>query len=269
MNDICRNFFPDSPVGCKVSFDEKLRDAGLELYNLMESDGELTSTFPTMKQSYRYAYTHPYHHSKMLDADVKYSTVTEEIYGYFKTNIVDYLGIDRTCFQLKVEKLIYTPESSGHENRFSRMSHIVPRDSRGENDPLKLEQRWGTGMWHTDVGCPLNNMILMIYLSDVEDDMGGLVMADPPQKVGFDDDLGLPKYLGAESPVYGDDIPSKEITGPAGTIVGFNSHTLHRANPPKKGYRKSLHMNIISDYPEHLAESYMPKDFLKKVVDLK
>tara|TARA_R110000803_G_scaffold81438_5_gene147380 strand:- start:143 stop:577 length:435 start_codon:yes stop_codon:yes gene_type:complete len=143
------------------------------------------------------------------------------------------------------------------------MSHIVPRDSRGVNEPLKIDERWGTATWHTDVGCSLNNMNLIIYLSDVEVDMGGFVIADPPQKVGFDDDLGLPKYLGTESPVYGDEVPYKEVTGPAGTIVGFNSHTLHRANLPKKGYRKALHMNIISDHPEHLAESYMPKDFLK------
>ena len=48
-------------------------------------------------------------------------------------------------------------------------------------------------------------------------------------------------------------------------MVGFNSHTLHRANPPKKGYRKSLHMNIISDHTEHLADSYLPEEFFNKV----
>ena len=261
MNDICRNLFPDNPVDYKISFDENLRDVGIEIYNLMESAGLLHDSFPSLEESYRYAYVHTNHHSQMINPEQQYSYIPEEhqnIYDTFKTGIVDYLGIDENCYQLKVEKLVYTSASAGFEDRFSRMSGLWARNNKGNEEPLGDREQFGTGLWHTDVGCNLNNMVFLMYLSDVEQDMGGFCIADPPQKVGFDVNENRPKYLGPGAPCFADTVPYREITGPAGTIVGFNSHTLHRANLPKKGFRKALHMNILSNYPEHKAEGYIP-----------
>jgi hypothetical protein len=105
----------------------------------------------------------------------------------------------------------------------------------------------------------LNNFSLVVYLSDVDKDMGGTILSDPPIVPTYDEKT-------KETTIFDDDtynkwnseeIPQIEITGPAGTVVAFHSHRLHRASLPSRGYRKTISMRVQSPLEEHRANPYV------------
>ena len=89
--------------------------------------------------------------------------------------------------------------------------------------------------------------------------MGGTILSDPPivptydektEKTTIIDDENYNKWTSTE-------IPQIEVTGSAGTVVSFNSHRLHRASLPSRGYRKTVSMCFRSPLEEHRANPYV------------
>jgi len=256
MKDKWLDFYQDTWKGYKVSYDEHLKDASKELFSLFQDAGLLNDNFPASKfnkQSYRSAYVHNTYWKDMK--------VPTPIYLFFKKNFIDYLDIEDKCMQLKVEELRHIDETSidQHLTR-SRVQGIIP--TKAENS-TKPDYSFNTALWHTDMSLPLNNMVMMIYVEDVEEGNGEFVIADPiielfDYKDRYSDNrfAATSGLIKDESYIKADEIESNHLTGPAGTVLGFNSHILHRANIPHKHRRRCIHLNIESDLIQHKSKPY-------------
>lgn len=229
------DFFSDDWKGYKVSYDEHLKQSSKVLFDLFEEYNLLTPSFSKNAaglESYRRAYTGYWY------------TISHypDVHNYIKDNFIDYLGIEDNCTQLKVEELKHIDNTSvDQHNKQSRINNIEASDDNN------IPEGYGhySALWHTDQSCPLNNMVMMIYVDDVEEGMGEFVISDPV--------ITLP----ITEKIKSNEIGSKHLTGKAGTIIGFNSHVLHRGNIPKRGTRRCVHMNIVSPFENHMAFDYL------------
>lgn len=245
------SFFSNSWDSYKVSFDKHLGKVSKHLYSLFEKENLLVESFPNIPniKSFRKEYKGNWRNLE------KYP----EIYVYFKENFVDYLQVGEISKQMKVEELTFTSlEVIDQHNVVSRMKGVIPVDT---NRKLPENSYWITSAWHADRGQPLNNLKLLIYVDDVTEGEGEFVISDPPQgvstvRVGEGTMLAYSRYKSDNISISSDMIPSKHITGPGGTVIGFNSHILHRANIPHKGSRRCIHLSIESPFPNHFAPKY-------------
>lgn len=257
MKDKWLDFYKDTWKGYKVSYDEHLKDASKELFNLFDNAELLYESFPSSKfnkESYRKAFVHNNYWKEM--------EVPSSIYSFFKENFIDYLDIDDKCMQLKVEEFKHIDNTSINQHlSHSRVQGIIP--STAKHTVSNPEYQFRTAWWHTDMSLPLNNMVMMIYVEDVEEGNGEFVVADPIIELHDYTD----RYSGArfattkelrdkEAYIKAGDISSNHLTGPAGTVLGFNSHILHRANIPHKHRRRCIHLNIESDLQQHRSKPY-------------
>jgi hypothetical protein len=182
----------------------------------------------------------------------------------FKDNISnekiqDYFGNSKVMIA-QAEHHFANPISSKYhllgDNRVSGIKKDMMVWEELENHTL---DHYISSFWHCDFGLPLNNFSSVVYLSDVDKDMGGTILSDPPIVPTYDEKT-------KETTIFDDDtynkwnseeIPQIEITGPAGTVVAFNSHRLHRASLPSRGYRKTISMWAQSPLEEHRANPYV------------
>jgi hypothetical protein len=250
-------FFKDTWFGYQVSHDEHLKKASKDLYWLFEDAGLLTQNFRNNSQGLT-----PYRRAFVHQGDWKSisSEIPPRIYKYFKENIIDYLEIDDKCFQLKVEELLHVDDTSiDQHNKKVRVNGITPSTPK----EIPQDYAFGTAMWHTDASLPLSNMVMMIYVDDVEEGMGEFVVADPVRrlyhtidKYNGQDMMSIEEFARNENYIPSDEISAKHLTGSAGTVLGFNSHILHRANIPHKHRRRCIHLNILSPFSKHKAPAY-------------
>ena len=262
-----QNFFSTSWLDYKVTYDGHLRESSKKLFSLVDNAGLLSFNFSgnsLNKQPYRRAFDHP-GTWKGIEA-----RVPAEIFTFFKENFIDYLDIGDICMQLKVEELLHIDNYSiDQHNKGSRVNGLIPSSP----ESIPHDYSFTTSQWHTDAHLPLNNMVLMIYVDDVEEGMGECVVADPVRrlynKIADDgnETAAIFEYIRDNSYIYTNKVSAKHITGPAGTVLGFNSHILHRANIPHKHRRRCIHFNIESPRPEHIAEGYL-KQFGHSIVPL-
>lgn len=260
------DFFQDTWLGYKVSYDEHLKKAAHELYWMFEDAGLLTPNHldnSVNKLPYRRAFVHGENWKQMS------GRIPNRIYQYFQESIIEYLGIDGNCTQLKVEELKHVDDYSIDQHHKSvRVHGLKPINTKARPN---ADYSFNTSLWHTDTSLPLNNMVMMIYVDDVEEGMGEFVVADPVRRL-YDvvEPEGHHLYAIKEYAMDGktmlgtDEISSNHLTGPAGTVLGFNSHILHRANIPHRHRRRCIHLNIESNLPQHRAKGYAT-DFGHKI----
>jgi hypothetical protein len=245
------SFFADRWDNYKVTNDSHLALSSKKLFSMFEDQNLLVDTFPNIPnlKSFRRDYKGQW---KNL---VKYP----ELYSYFKQNFIDYLEAEEVGKQMKVEELSFVSnEVIDQHNVVSRMKGVIPSQP---NRNLPDNSYWITAAWHADRGQPLNNLKLLIYVDDVEQGMGEFVISEPPQnistvKAGDGSMLAYHRYKTENTSIYSDQIPSKHIIGPSGTVIGFNSHILHRANVPHFGKRRCIHLSIESPFSHHFAPEY-------------
>jgi len=256
MENRWQNYFLDTWKGYKISHDNHLKEAGNELFWMFEEAGLLYSNFVDNSlglEPYRRAYCHTSHWDGM--------EIPTRIKKFFKENFIDYLDINDECMQLKVEELKYVDDIHIEQhNKNTRVHGITP----SHPEAIPEDYAFGTAMWHTDRGCPLHNMVMMIYLEDVDEGMGEFVVADPVRQLYNVDEYNrhlssIQEKVQLNTDVLSNEIGSRHLTGPAGTVLGFNSHILHRANMPHRHRRRCIHMNIESPLPQHKATGYHPQ----------
>ena len=215
------DFLPDSVNEFKVSFSQELLDGSLTLYDYCESNS-------------KFEYTHYYRKHIIQHGLDRGDSFSDDIQQIIKEDILKPIDGIGYCESIKLERI----DAPRHEHQFQ-----YKKTSRLSNVPAALpgtDDIYGSSCWHIDGGAPVNNMVMLVYLNDVDESTGPFTIAYPTV---------LMKHANKTPIEYKDtaSIPSVSILGRAGTVVCFHSYLLHRGNVPIFGNRKAILISILPE----------------------
>lgn len=237
--------FPDRLDSYKVSFIPSVVDKALELYYFFESNLLLEKSHYRLNVNLTYdpvkleiknsnTYIPKYLHTRMTDV---VNTILFD--GYHKFGDV-YIRIEKLYPNKLVQEL---------DKRRTRFKELIPTL---ENRTIDSQYSHPSLLWHFDSKGPRGCIPFILYLSDVSETGGGTCISDPPiraiEKLDNSDKVGI-----SQENISVDDIKYKNITGPAGTLVSFNSYTLHRGGIPFDKPRIAM---ILNFYPKENLTIY-------------
>lgn len=245
------NFLPDSYKDYKVSYDNKLKYIGNSIFEMLDSAEKLQHTHSHNGNWFRKALTTGgilRQHSEI------YSKSEIE---HIETTLYSYLGIESIVRQFKIEEQKYSEGTVDGNKYFSRVDNIKPNQEL--NFEYTQECHHGSSWWHTDTGCERSNIVLVIYLTDVTAESCPLHISNPYVELEPVRDSNTPKTVNKYTT---ESIPQDIITGPAGTVVCFSSHHLHRGSFCQFGTsRKSIHLNLHLNEDKYTCEPYIKSHF--------
>ena len=230
------DFLPDSINEFKVSFSQELLDGALKLYDYCESNS-------------KFEYTHYYRKHIIQHGFNRGGNFTDDIQEIIKEDILKPIDGIGYCESIKLEKI----DAPRHEHQFQ-----YKKTSRLASVPAALpttDEIYGSSCWHIDAGAPLNNMVMLVYLNDVDESTGPFTIAYPTVLMEQGNDTVV-TYRDTAS------IPSVSILGRAGTVVCFHSYLLHRGNVPIFGSRKAILISILPEDPKYVLHLKEKKDII-------
>lgn len=251
MKEFYKSFLPDSPEEFKVTYDEKLGLIAEEVWNKVEAEGKI--------EPYRFIGDRPWkrHFGEQFVHKLQ-DFVSEDTHNFILQELFGYLGFEKgKMYPSHINLDIMEDCGDAADLRFtvSRVPNISYGSVLKQLSPDT--EHWPSATWHMDFGHDLDTYKFIIYVNDVEPDSGGILFSDPLITPHLPDGTPTWEYEGG-SPKLEDgyatnvklnveevsinDIKVKEITGKKGTVVCFNSHIAHTANPPRVGFRKALHL---------------------------
>tara|TARA_A100001201_G_scaffold120308_1_gene103813 strand:+ start:717 stop:1484 length:768 start_codon:yes stop_codon:yes gene_type:complete len=253
MKNKLSEIVPNNPYSYNVSFDENIGSVGRDIMKYLKETNKLQVSHSWKGIDYRFAF----------------GTSGNDCLGYlnnnmdsvswdmFFTKIVLALELnDLNLNEIKFETLKPNHHLDDVHLRKSRWGDIKPTKPYDYGDDFEI---FYSQTYHTDKTFALNNYKILVYLNDINEDEGGLIIANPiisPKRVKdkcvlFED----------KSTVNANEILEKEIVGKMGTIASFNSHILHRANLPKSGWRDCLHFSFQMPGEQYFHEKYSNNHF--------
>lgn len=246
------DFFPDDCLSYKIGHSNTLLEIGRELYNVVDTLNLLE--YSTTEQSKPIRSIATFNESQRgVEIVGKYETrAPKEISKYFK-QLKQVVGYELRTNLFHVEKLNPSPELINISNTSSRLPNLLPS---APSDMYESSYKHGASLWHFDNANPLNNMVLMIYLDEID---GGTCIADPiitPTR----DKLAHRQTNIFNTKILSEDITYTEVKGPAGTFSSFNSHILHRAGIPKVLERRAIMVNFLPKEEKYYAAPYRDMD---------
>jgi len=170
-----------------------------------------------------------------IEHNLEYSKLTSNqtyLPAYYHkrlVNVIKHILPSRHCqIDLRLEKIFPDVKMQEYHNRNTRFQELKPNAEPYLDDKLITHP---SHCWHFDSKNPENSYPFILYLSDVSEVGGGTCISDPAirpiENLSNVDGVGI-----SEEDINVDEIKYKNITGPAGTLISFNSYTLHRAGVP-------------------------------------
>ena len=253
MSELYKNFLPDSPEEVKVTYDPKLGLIAEEVWNRINAEEQIVP--------YRFNQGKPWrsHFGEISIKDLP-NKLSEETHRYIVENLFSYLGFEPKGFPpyfLNADIMEDAGPASKARFTVSRIPTILSKDPANQLPPDC--DGWVSATWHMDFGHDLDTYKFIIYVNDVEPDSGGILFTDPlitphlpDGRFTWEYEGGLPvlengyatNLIFNTDTVDIDEVNITEVTGKKGTVVCFNSHIAHTANPPETGYRKALHLVV-------------------------
>ena len=237
INENLLKLIPCDAESYKISQDNIVGDLGAEIYDYLSSKQLIKVSHIFKNIPYRWVF------GTSGGGCIDYINNHLDIKFRNKLgSIIEYLGIaDLSLNEIKFEKLGANHHLDNIEDKRTRFGDII----LNKHDDLPRDYNstiFYSSIWHTDKTFHLNNYKLLIYLNDISENQGGLVVADP---------VISPKRIDGKCALFNHqkvnvkDITYNEIIGKRGTTASFNSHILHRANLPKVGHRYCLHLSFL------------------------
>lgn len=237
INENLKKLIPSDSESYRISNDKLIGDIGSDLYDYLESKGLIQLSHTYKDTPYRWVFGKS--GGNCLDYIIYH---LEKRQAEQFMSIIDHLGMrELSLNEIKFEKIGSNPYLNDIEEKRTRFGDII----LNKHDDLPTDYNstiFYSAIWHTDKTFQLNNYKLLIYLNDISENQGGLVVADP---------IVSPKRIDGKCALFNhhkvnvSDITYTEVIGGRGTTASFNSHILHRANLPKIGYRHCLHLSFL------------------------
>jgi hypothetical protein len=244
---------PDNPYSYNVSFDEKIGIVGRDIMKYLKRTNKLLVSHSWKGIDYRFAFG-----ASGNDCLGYFNNNMDSVsWDMFFTEIVLALELNNLNLnEIKFETLKPNHYLNDVHLRKSRWGDIKPTKPYDYGDNFEI---FYSQTYHTDKTFALNNYKILVYLNDIHEDEGGLIISNPiisPKRI----DNGCFLFKN-KSVVDADGILEKEIIGKMGTITSFNSHILHRANLPKSGWRDCLHFSFHMPDDQYFHKKYSNNHF--------
>lgn len=250
INNNLKKIIPNDCESFNSSFDATLGNAGIEITNWLEENNLMQASHSYGDITYRWVFG--------IDGlnSINYikNNIPTELVNLFQKDVINYLGLETLSVnEIKFEKLGPNHLIDDLHLRRSRFGEIIP--VKEDNLPTDYSNTiFYSSLWHTDKSFALNNYKILVYLNDIKEGQGGLIIADPIISPKMIDNKCVLHEVGQT--YKADQIKEKETTGPAGTCASFNSHILHRANLPKQGYRYCMHLSFLLPGDQYMHAVY-------------
>lgn len=229
--------FPRTIDSFKVSILPSIVEDALEVYYFLESNLFLEKTYGRLNVDLTY--------TPML---LKINGSDTLLPGYLHdrmthvVNTILFEGYDMFGdITIRMEKLYPNKFVQELEKRRTRFNELIPSL---ETRPQDQQYTHPSLLWHFDSKNPRRCVPFVLYLSDVSEIGGGTCISNPPiraiEKLDNPDKVGI-----SQENISVDDIKYTNITGPAGTLISFNSYTLHRGGIPLDKPRIAMILNFF------------------------
>lgn len=228
------NIIPEEKEGYRVTHQPELLRIAKELSAICDKNNLWTTT-----HNYRKDY---------LRGDLLRERKWDEMDPDFANKLREYasvMGAEGIIESVKIEVIDAPDKSLWHQHdKVTRLKGVSP----GMPELQNKEQVYWSSLWHVDAGAPTNNHVTLLYMNDVDTNQGPFNLAWPQQRCVWDRTNKEVRYNGE---TLSTEIPRKEFTGPAGTMVSFHSFSLHRGNTPIVGKREALLVSLCPPGDEY------------------
>ena len=237
--------FPRTIDSFKVSMIPSIVEDALEVYYFLESNLLLEKTYYRLNVNLTYNPT-------LLKRTNSNTLLPQYLHGRM-SHVVNTILFDEYHnfgdINIRMEKLYPNKFVGELEKRRTRFNELVPSSEERKED---YQYTHPSLLWHFDSKNPITCIPFILYLSDVSEIGGGTCISNPPiraiEKLDNTDKVGI-----SQESISVDDIKYTNITGPAGTLISFNSYTLHRASIPLDRPRIAM---ILNFYPRKNTTIY-------------
>lgn len=237
--------FPNTIDKYKVSFLPSIVEDALEIFYYLESNLLFESSYSRLNAVLQY--------NPLLFKVVSCGTLLPKYLHSKMSKVVNTILFDEYLnfgfITIRMEKLFPNRYVQDLDKRRTRFNELIPSS---DLEPSDLKYTHPSLLWHFDSKNPTDCIPFVLYLNDVSEAGGGTCISDPPiraiEKLDNTDKVGI-----SQKNISVDDIKYKNITGPAGTLVSFNSYTLHRGGIPLDKPRMAM---ILNFYPKEKLTIY-------------
>ncbi len=232
INENLKKVIPSHCEDFKTSSNTEIGKIASEIFDWLSDNDKIQPSHSYKGVTYRWSFGS----SGSNCLNHIYNNLPSEYSKLFKEKIVNYFGLENLNLnEIKFEKLgvnNFLDDAYLKRTRFGDLKTLKFDDLSNDYE----NEMFYSLIWHTDKTFDLSNYKLLIYLNDVNENQGGLIVANPvvsPERIN-----GKCQLLENTSTLPIEDLKFKEITGELGTMASFNSHILHRANLPKYNFRE-------------------------------
>lgn len=237
--------FPNTIDTYKVSFLPSIVEDALEIFYYLESNLLFESSYFRLNAELQY--------NPLLLKVVSCDTLLPKYLHHKMRNVVNTILFDEYFnfghITIRMEKLFPNKFVQDLHKRRTRFNELI---STSDTEPFDFSYEHPSLLWHFDSKNPTDCIPFILYLNDVSQVGGGTCISDPPiraiEKLDNVDKVGI-----SQDNISVDDIKYRNITGPAGTLVSFNSYTLHRGGIPSDKPRMAM---ILNFYPKEKLTIY-------------
>ena len=255
INENLKKVIPPHSEDFKISMNKEVGNIASEIFNWLDKNKKIKPSHKHKNITYRWAFGS----SGYNCLNYIYDNLPENYSDLFRDKIIEPFGLDKLYLnEIKFERIGVNSELDDVHLKRTRFGDLKTQKdddlSKNYHDDIFYSL-----IWHTDKTFELNNYKILIYLNDVDENQGGLIVTNPvisPKRIDgkcqlFEDRLSVPI----------EELKFKEVIGELGTMASFNSHILHRANLPKQGFRECLHLSFLLPGEEYRHEKYSNNHF--------
>lgn len=239
----------------KISLNTEVGQIASQIFNWLSNNNKIKPSHNYKGITYRWAFGS----SGNNCLNYIYDNLSNNYSKLFKEKIVNYFGLDKLHLnEIKFEKLGVNNLLDDAYLKRTRFGDLQTQKFDDLSNNYESEMFYSL-IWHTDKTFDLSNYKILIYLDDIDKNQGGLIVSNPvvsPKRIN-----GKCQLFENASTIPINKLKFKEITGKLGTTASFNSHILHRANLPFRGFRKCLHLSFLLPNKKHKHNKYSNNHF--------
>ena len=255
INKNLKKIIPSSVSEYNIGLNKKLGESGLEIFKWLDKNNKINPTHSYKDVTYRWSFGI----SGAESIQYVLSNLPQDLSEIFMFDIINYLGIlDFDVNEIKFEKIGPNEHLKDIHLKRTRFGDLI--STKEDNLPSDYEKTiFYSSLWHTDKFFSLDNYKILVYLNDVSENQGGLIISEP---------IISPKWINNKAvlidegiSIKSDEITFREVVGPVGTTTSFNSHVLHRANLPQNKYRFCMHLSFRLKEQKYTHHKYSNNHF--------
>tara|TARA_B100000287_G_scaffold408447_1_gene434809 strand:+ start:40 stop:810 length:771 start_codon:yes stop_codon:yes gene_type:complete len=255
INKNLKKVIPHNCKDFKISTNTDVGCTASEIFNWLDNNNKIIPSHSYNGITYRWSFGS----SGNNCLNYIYNNLSDKYLELFKEKIINYFGLDKLHLnEIKFEKLGVNDSLNDAYLKRTRFGDLKTLKIDDLSNNYENEMFYSL-IWHTDKTFNLSNYKLLIYLNDISENQGGLVVSNPTIS---------PKRINGKCQLFKDtpttsieELKFKEVTGKMGTMASFNSHILHRANLPKHGFRKCLHLSFLLPDEKYKHNKYSNNHF--------